>query len=95
MGKVRFSTFRGVGDSVTIFRVVFYKCIDLLCANQFLQVVKRATQLSGVSNADSAAGAKRSVRDRLGSNADSSVSHRSELNNKRCVLLSPFLSSLW
>ncbi|KAK4598247.1 hypothetical protein RGQ29_015644 [Quercus rubra] len=49
------------------------------------QVVKRATQLSGVLNADSvpAAGAKRSVRDRLGSNADSSVSHRSELNNKR------------
>ena len=77
--------------------MVFYKCTDLLCANQFLQVVKRATQLSGVSNADSvaAAGAKRSVRDRLGSNADSSVSHRSELNNKRCVLLSPFLSSLW
>ena len=35
------------------------------------------------------------MRDRLGSNADSSVSHRSELNNKRCVLLSPFLSSLW
>lgn len=77
--------------------MVLYKCIDLLGANQFLQVVKRATQLSGVSYADStpASGAKRSVRDRLGSNADSSVSHRSELNNKRFVLLSPFLSSLW
>jgi len=61
------------------------------------QVVKRATQLSGVSNADSvaAAGAKRSVRDRLGSNADSSVSHRSELNNKRqrSDISSPSLSA--
>jgi hypothetical protein len=49
------------------------------------QVVKRATHGSDVSYADStsAAGTKRSVRDRLGSNVDSSVSRGSERNNKR------------
>ena len=54
-----------------------------------LQVVKRSGQ---VSDADSlpVAGTKRPVRDRLGSNVDSSVLHGNKLDNKRCVLLSFF-----
>ncbi|XP_041012805.1 uncharacterized protein LOC121256199 [Juglans microcarpa x Juglans regia] len=49
------------------------------------QVVKRAGQVSDVSYADSlpAAGTKRSVRDRIGSNVHSSLSNGSELYNKR------------
>ena len=68
--------------------MLYYKCIDLFVPI-ILQVVKRATHGSDVSYADStsasAAGTKRSVRDRLGSNVDSSVSRGSERNNKRCV----------
>lgn len=61
-----------------------------------IQVVKRAGQVSDVSYADSlpAAGTKRSVRDRIGSDVYSSLSNGSELHNKRCVLLSFFLTSL-
>jgi hypothetical protein len=49
------------------------------------QVVKRSGQVSDVSYADSllAAGTKRSVRDRLGSNVDSSVLQGNKLDNKR------------
>ncbi|KAG2707404.1 hypothetical protein I3843_05G134500 [Carya illinoinensis] len=49
------------------------------------QVVKRGGQVSDVSYADSlpAAGTKRSVRDRIGSNVHSSLSNGSELYNKR------------
>lgn len=54
-----------------------------------IQVVKKSGQ---VSDADfrPVAGTKRSVRDRLGSNVDSSVLHANKLDNKRCVLLSFF-----
>lgn len=57
-----------------------------------IQVVKRGGQVSDLSYADSlpVAGTKRSVRDRLGSNVDSSVLHGNKLDNKRCVLLSFF-----
>lgn len=57
-----------------------------------IQVVKRSGQVSDVSYADSllAAGTKRSVRDRLGSNVDSSVLQGNKLDNKRCILLSFF-----
>jgi len=53
-----------------------------------VQVVKRGGQVSDLSYADSlpVAGTKRSVRDRLGSNVDSSVLHGNKLDNKRCVL---------
>ncbi|KAK8265236.1 hypothetical protein V6Z11_D12G165200 [Gossypium hirsutum] len=49
------------------------------------QVVKRAGPASGVDLSDShpVSGSKRSVRDRLGGNADSSSLHGSQLNNKR------------
>ncbi|XP_062159954.1 uncharacterized protein LOC133867239 isoform X2 [Alnus glutinosa] len=49
------------------------------------QVVKRGGQVSDLSYADSlpVAGTKRSVRDRLGSNVDSSVLHGNKLDNKR------------
>ncbi|KAB1207817.1 hypothetical protein CJ030_MR7G024832 [Morella rubra] len=49
------------------------------------QVVKRPAQVSDVSYADSipAVGTKRSVRDRLGSNADNFLSHGSDLNKRR------------
>ncbi|MBA0805487.1 hypothetical protein Gohar_005000 [Gossypium harknessii] len=52
------------------------------------QVVKRAGPASGVDLSDShpVSGSKRSVRDRLGGNADSSSLHGSQLNNKRYVL---------
>ncbi|MBA0743867.1 hypothetical protein Gogos_006521, partial [Gossypium gossypioides] len=51
-------------------------------------VVKRAGPASGVDLSDShpVSGSKRSVRDRLGGNADSSSLHGSQLNNKRYVL---------
>lgn len=57
-----------------------------------IQVVKRPAQVSDVSYADSipAVGTKRSVRDRLGSNADNFLSHGSDLN-KRSVSLSFFI----
>lgn len=51
-------------------------------------MVKRNGPASGVDLSDShpVSGSKRSVRDRLGGNTDSSSLHGSQLNNKRYVL---------
>ncbi|XP_022726797.1 uncharacterized protein LOC111282808 isoform X2 [Durio zibethinus] len=58
------------------------------------QVVKRAGATSNVDFSDShpVAGSKRSVRDRLGGNIDSSLLRGSQLNNKRMVMMMFFHS---
>ncbi|CAN1126926.1 hypothetical protein LINPERHAP1_LOCUS41523 [Linum perenne] len=49
------------------------------------QVVKRAVSDVGYSDSLLGSGGKRSVRDRLGGDAESSISRGSQLGGRRCV----------